>query len=106
MPNFVSRDYATRLAALLAADLADNPRIAVSVLEPGEIAGQTVFLVQTRIEDGPDLFWDPFTLDNGASGVRKDVLVTLRNLAGENLPVPPPPTDRPGKFFADIISLG
>lgn len=105
LPHPVFKENADRAADALRRSL-DDLACVVTAVQAAEIYGKPIYLIQVALNQGPTLIFSLHEVDNGANGVQDDVLVQIRQAAGQTIAYRPrPSTTRPGKYFTDIISL-
>ena len=101
MSRPTSAIHAKQLAKALARSLEDTA-VTVTLSSAGPVRGLRLYTIEVTIPDGPTLSFDPYLISNGAGGIDVDVLIAIRQAAGEEI------ADRPvnpkENQFNDIIS--
>ena len=93
--------HAQQVQRALRESLSDT-QIEVTLAVSGPVRGLRLYALEVVIPDGPTLVYDPYRVSNGASGIDVDVLIAIRQAAGEEIATRP--ANPNATQFADIIS--
>jgi hypothetical protein len=94
--------YARIMLNAMQRALADYPDLPITLSVMGPMRGTRIYAIDVEIRPDLVLTYSPFTLDNGADGINPDILISIRRLLGEDIPLRPISAHQ--HDFSDIIT--
>jgi hypothetical protein len=98
--HFTDRESTLEMSNRLRSSLSDED-IIVGISKIGSLYNQEIWVIEVT-KDKQILVFNPFELDNGASGIDLDKLIYIRRTFGEDIPLRPVKSAQ----FSDMNTLG